>query len=252
MRRPPSQAFRVNLTRAARQVDTNPDDGKVEQLHAQMLGELEAIIHRTGSKEQEKAKDAPSAKIKGVEDPNGLPKNPKLGKTNPKLPQNPKTSSTQDATNSGGTPCSFYSTAGGCKKGADCTFVHNWTSIPAAERPQRCRNCGAKGHRAVECKAGLKREEKAKYKSPPSSQGTGGPKGPSPNPSTAAVPPPKKYPSNRLNPCLQMRHIAASFTRGAKPGRRNCTSCSHKFGTASHCPLPEPHKPCHPRNSSDS
>eukprot|EP00439_Symbiodinium_sp_Y106_P064578 s3902_g10.t1 len=40
-------------------------------------------------------------------------------------------------------------------------------AIPAAERSQRCKSCGAKGHRSSECKAGLKAEEKAKYKSPP-------------------------------------------------------------------------------------
>ena len=44
----PETAFRMNLIRATLQVDTNPDDSKVQKLHAQMLGELEAICHRRG------------------------------------------------------------------------------------------------------------------------------------------------------------------------------------------------------------
>ena len=92
----PDVAFRVNLTRAALQVDMNPDDAKVEQLHAHMLGEFEAIIHRSGSKDSEKPKEpAPpsGAKIRGVED---SPKNPKVNKANPKTPMNPKTAGASD------------------------------------------------------------------------------------------------------------------------------------------------------------
>ena len=82
----------------------------------------------------------------------------------------------------------------GCKKGNDCTFVHNWAAIPQAERAQRCRTRGAKGHRSAECKAGLRGEEKAKYKSPPANAKTvgsakGGTLGATAN---NAVPPPPK------------------------------------------------------------
>ena len=48
LQRNPETAFRMNLTTATLQVDTNPDDSKVQKLHAQMLGELEAICHRGG------------------------------------------------------------------------------------------------------------------------------------------------------------------------------------------------------------
>ena len=180
----PDVAFRINLTRAALQIDSNPNDEKVTKLHAQMLGELEAIVHRSGSKDVEKQpKDAPSTgnpKVRGLED---NPKNPKGSKTTspPKTPTNPKQGGSTESPNHGGTPCSFYTTPSRCKKGSDCTYVHNWSSIPYAERPQRCRNCGGKGHKAVDCKAGVKGEEKAKYKSPPTN-----PKGPN-NPKTTTA-----------------------------------------------------------------
>ena len=167
----PDVAFRINLTRAALQVDTNPDDTKVVQLHAQMLGELEAISHRSGSRDTDKAKDHQNAaKVKGVEQAESAspnPKAPKYSKPPAKAPSNPKSHAPSEATSAAGTPCTFFVGPNGCKKGADCAFVHNWNSFSAAEKAQRCRNCGSKGHRANECRAGAKGEEKAKYKSPP-------------------------------------------------------------------------------------
>ena len=217
----PDVAFRINLTRAALQVDSSPDDGKVEQLHAQMLGELEAVVHRAGSKDQDKNKDQGQTlgpKIKGIEDPSSSPKTPKQGKANPKVPTNPKSGSAQEGTTSAGSPCLFYSTPGGCKKGADCTFVHNWNAIPAAERAQRCRACGGKGHRAAECKAGLKGEEKAKYKAPPANpKHTGNPKGAQPGAvaTAAVVPPPKEMSQQQIKSMLA---DAAQILQQASPG----------------------------------
>ena len=67
--------------------------------------------------------------------------------------------------------CTFFLSPSGCKKGGDCTFQHDWNAIPTAERSQRCKGCGAKGHRQSECKAGSRVEEKAKAKSYPKSPG---------------------------------------------------------------------------------
>ena len=166
----PDVAFRTNLTRAALQIDSNPDDLKVVQLHAQLLGELETISHRSGPKEQDRSKEQAAAKVKGVEAAEGSPsqaKNPKPGKTPAKAAPNPKGASTAEGAPASGVPCTFFSGQNGCKKGSDCTFVHNWNGFSASEKSQRCRNCGSKTHRANECKAGSKGEEKAKHKSPP-------------------------------------------------------------------------------------
>ena len=190
----PDIAFRINLTRAALQIDTTPDDLKVTQLHAQMLGELENVVHRTGSKDVEKApKDvnpAGSAKVRGVED---NPRNTKGGKGAAKGGVSPKQGNGAEGTSASGTPCSFFLGPGGCKKGADCTFTHNWQSIPAAERSQRCRNCGGKGHRAAECRAGVKTEDKAKSKaSPANPKNPAHPKTAASDPNSAAMPPSSK------------------------------------------------------------
>ena len=101
-------------------------------------------------------------------DNNASPKTPKNPKTNPKIPGTPKTSAGSDGAGHGGIPCSFYTSNTGCKKGSDCTFVHNWSAFSQSERASRCKTCGAKGPKSSECRAGVKGEEKAKYKSPPS------------------------------------------------------------------------------------
>ena len=179
----PEVAFRVNLTRTAIQIDSSPDSDKVIQLHAQMWAELEALNHRTTPKEGDKAKDAAQgsgastgtgagAKVKGVDaaKPPSTPKNPKPGKGAPKTPNPPKSTNNEPGSQ-GGIPCSFYTGHNGCKKGSDCTFVHNWSGFSQAERASRCKTCGSKTHRSNECKAGVKGEEKAKYKSSAATSG---------------------------------------------------------------------------------
>ena len=136
--------------RASLQIDSTPTDGKVDQLHAQMLAEIEALNHRTPAKDGDKAKESSQgsgAKVKGVEavDNNASPKTPKNPKTNPKIPGTPKTSAGSDGAGHGGIPCSFYTSNTGCKKGSDCTFVHNWSAFSQSERASRCKTCGARG-----------------------------------------------------------------------------------------------------------
>ena len=237
-------AFRVNLTRAALQVDTNPDDLKVEQLHAHLLGELEAIIHRSNLKDQDKAKETsqtPAAKVKGVEDPQASPKNPKFGKGSPKTPGTPKAGASGEGQGSGGVPCTFFTGPGGCKKGADCTFVHNWLAIPASERSQRCRTCGGKGHRSADCKAGVKVEEKAKNKaSPGNPKVSPNPKGTPTTAQAATVsppPPPKELSQQQIKSMLA---DAAQILQQASPNPpqssvRGYASRADQFSSTSRC-----------------
>ena len=186
----PDIGFKINLTKAALQVDSTPDDHKVEQLHAQLLSELEMVSHRA-AKDADKPRDPlpqGNPKIKGVDAQDALPpKGPKGGpKANPKTP-NPKDSQSGGTVGTGKPQCTFYLSANGCKKGADCTFTHDWNQIPQAERHQRCKTCGGKGHRMHECKSGLKGDDKAKARPQTRNQH---PKAPSDVP--APPPPPSR------------------------------------------------------------
>ncbi|CAE7236757.1 RE1 [Symbiodinium sp. CCMP2456] len=46
-------------------------------------------------------------------------------------------------------PCKFFQSESGCKRGASCTYTHEFAS--RADRKQRCWSCGATGHRQQEC-----------------------------------------------------------------------------------------------------
>ena len=172
-------AFRINLARAELQVDLVPDSDKVMKLHAQMLSELESMAHR-GERDRDKPpKDTPSLpqsppKVKGVEAQGGAdaqqgPKTPRVPKSSPKGPPAPKAGD-QGAASPSKIPCTFYSGPNGCKKGSECAFEHNWAAFSAAEKASRCKTCGSKSHKAGDCKAGSKNEERAKAR-PPRPQG---------------------------------------------------------------------------------
>ena len=158
----PEISFRISLVRAELQVDLTPTDDKVEKLHGQLLSEFEAVHNR---KDRDIDRDkgvapTPPAKVKGVEATEALPtipKAPKPPKSNAKTqPAHPKGGTPGEGAGQGKPPCSFYASPTGCKKGLECSFEHDWSSIPQSERSQRCKSCGARGHRAAECKAGTK------------------------------------------------------------------------------------------------
>ena len=102
-------------------------------------------------------------------------------------PPGPKNSQSSDGSNTSRPQCTFYLSQNGCKKGADCTYEHNWSAIPVADRPQRCKTCGGRGHRASECKAGAKSDDKQRAKSQP--------KGPPNAKSSHSVPEPPPPPT---------------------------------------------------------
>ena len=170
----------------------------LHKLHAQILSELEAMHHR-GPRERdsdkERAKDgATQAKVKGVESQGEAvpppPKAPKPPKFPSKAQPNPKPPSPGD-TPAARPPCTFYASQSGCKKGADCTFEHNWNAFSGPEKSQRCKVCGSKNHKSPECKAGLKDD-----KDKPATKGL--PKNPAPSkPPAEKAPPPTKDVNNQ-------------------------------------------------------
>ena len=235
----PEVSFRVSLSRASLQIDMNPDSDKVQKLHAQILSELEAMHHRGSSskdrdQERDKAKDnGAQAKVKGVEaqgqPPSAPPKGPKAPKSPSKAPPAPKTSSTGDSSMSR-TPCTFYTSQNGCKKGADCTFGHDWNSFSATEKAQRCKVCGSKGHKSPECRSGLK-DDKDKGSSRSHPKGSN---------SSRQVPEPPAPPMKDSNSqtIKSMLADAARILHGAMPETTDGASAAP--GTATAVPMSAP------------
>ncbi|CAE7807929.1 unnamed protein product [Symbiodinium sp. CCMP2592] len=167
----PEASFRINLAEAELQVDVVPDSDKVAKLHAQMLSELESMAYRGDKDRERQPKDQapapqPPPEVKGVEAatiPDPLPggRPPKPPKGGPKGSP-PEKGSDQPGAGTSKVPCTFYAGVNGCKKGSECTFQHNWSSFSPAEKAARCKTCGSKSHKAVDCKAGSRPEDKAK------------------------------------------------------------------------------------------
>ena len=59
-------------------------------------------------------------------------------------------------------PCHFFTKDGGCKRGASCSFVHEWGSV---NKRGRCWNCGSASHLSPDCtapKASAEKDPKVK------------------------------------------------------------------------------------------
>ncbi|CAE7838747.1 RE1 [Symbiodinium sp. CCMP2592] len=238
----PEVQFRVNLTRASLQIDTCPDSNKVEQLHAQLLAELEALSHRMPKEVQtapscttgwdslrdrianqgnagllvsEKHVACARELIHIGQEQDGLydrvvvlvvqrlPQRPVHGGLLlPRLLALEEVRLQTVAQSLVGRPDDLDVAAvvqhilhvghqarlrqHHARLRQVAVACLNAKRFLQADRAQRCKNCGAKGHRSNESRAGMKTEEKAKFKSPP------------PNPKNTANP--KASDANLPNP----------------------------------------------------
>ncbi|CAE7227139.1 GIP [Symbiodinium sp. CCMP2592] len=134
----PDVAFRVQLIKATLQVDVTPTTASVQQLYECLLTELEGEVKF--------GKAAARARSVKEEDRSerDLPKPPK---SPPKLPPPPKGSQAEGKSER----CRAFHGGNGCKRGAQCPYLHEWTAIPKAERSKLCMLCGATGHRKDQC-----------------------------------------------------------------------------------------------------
>ena len=137
-------AFRLNMTRYTLEVDTKPSEKGVMDLHQALLSELEQVAFRGRAKPT----NVPSLKT--------------------------MTATTTGATSSGsggvdhgggnknkaaGTPCKFFLTDNGCKKGSKCQFSHE---ADRRQKQGRCWMCGSKAHQQKDCPT----KEKSESRSP--------------------------------------------------------------------------------------
>ena len=123
----PDVAFRVQLIKAQLQVDVTPTVQRVNQLYECLLTELEGEVKY----------NKPSAKARSVkEEPK--PPGPAPPKSPPKLPPAPKSSSDGKQER-----CRAFHGGTGCKRGAQCPYLHEWAAIPKGERSRMCMLCGA-------------------------------------------------------------------------------------------------------------
>eukprot|EP00435_Cladocopium_sp_Y103_P044759 s704_g12.t1 len=122
-------AFRLNSTRAQLMVDINPTLSSVTNYADAVMAEAEGLLH-AGAQVQA------AVKVKALEGASVevQPKGDGKGKGPEKTGKGPL--------------CKFFGTTDGCKKGAECTYVHNWDGI---DRRGRCWNCSSTKHSRKDC-----------------------------------------------------------------------------------------------------
>ena len=137
--------FRVSLARSTLKVDAAPTKHTVDQFATHLLAELEQVAHLDGSQKRgslkETGKGAAEMRIKRFEKDGGETKG--SGKKG-------------EGKERSGQPCRFFNTEGGCKKGRECSWVHQ-----VEGDTRRCWNCGGVDHYANQCtrpKEGKERE----------------------------------------------------------------------------------------------
>ena len=131
----PQTGFRLSSARATLQVDTCPSIPGVVSFADTLLAEAESMFHG-GS----------TVPVDGVEvkSLDKAPEEKPPGKdVKPQLKSEKKDDSQQPVKT-----CRYFVSEGGCKKGKNCTFPHEWGSV---NKYGRCWACGSSQHRREDC-----------------------------------------------------------------------------------------------------
>ena len=141
--------FRVNLVRASLQLDTQPTNDRVEEFFEHVLAELESVSRATEATKEGKDR---GGQVRQVE-AKATPGSQADGAGPPKSSARPTAPSAGSGGEVGKKLCRWYHDGKGCRKGGECTFQHDWNSIPKPERADRCMRCGGSGHKKDTCTA---------------------------------------------------------------------------------------------------
>ena len=128
-------AFRLSTARVMLQIDVNPTITGVTNYADVLLAESESALHSVAQ--------PATAKVRALDGNSGT--NDFIGtgggtSNDPKKAPNP----------SPGKPaaCRYFVSEGGCKKGGDCQFKHDWSSV---DKTGRCWTCGSTQHSKRDC-----------------------------------------------------------------------------------------------------
>ena len=118
--------FRIQLAKSSLQIDTTPTEASVMTYAHHLLAEVEQVAHQDKRKRDDRASPA-EPKVKRFEEAKGDGK-----------------SGGKDRA-SGGHPCRFFLSDGGCKKGKACSWPH------VMDDQKRCWTCGSTQHFSPAC-----------------------------------------------------------------------------------------------------
>ena len=128
--------FRINMMRYTLEVDVKPTQATVKDLHNALLSEFEQVAFRG----RVRPTPTPAATIKA------LSTAATTGSTTSTTAGDQGTESSSPKSRS--TPCKFFLTDQGCRKGASCKFSHE---VDKKQKQGRCWTCGSKQHVSKQC-----------------------------------------------------------------------------------------------------
>ncbi|CAE7383237.1 unnamed protein product, partial [Symbiodinium necroappetens] len=126
--------FRVNMMRYNLEVDVKPTQRAVEDLHQALLSEFEQVAFRGRAK----ATATPSAKAMMATPASPAPSAQASGDASGEA-VSPKGKNT---------PCKFFLSDQGCRRGAACKYSHE---VDRKQKQGRCWTCGSKQHVSKAC-----------------------------------------------------------------------------------------------------
>ena len=128
----PQAAFRLNSMRTQLMVDVNPTLPSVVNYADSVMAEAESLFHGGVPANA-------TVKVKALEggaQAEASQKGEGKGKSQEKSGKGDRF------------PCKVFGTEDGCKKGADCSYIHDWNGI---EKKGRCWNCSSTKHSRRDC-----------------------------------------------------------------------------------------------------
>ena len=164
--------FRTQLVKSRLGMDVSPTWESALQLHQHLKAAAENMVHALPTTTTTTTTTTKPAVGDGQRDPRLRPLQPNQPQGSTNLAKasstTPPTTSTASAA-TGGTgekKCKWFTEPQGCRKGANCKFVHSFEGI---SKKSRCYTCGAEGHQSSSCptKTGPKPKAKPKAKSVP-------------------------------------------------------------------------------------
>ncbi|OLP75490.1 Copia protein [Symbiodinium microadriaticum] len=140
-------AFRVNILRYQLEVDTKPTQAAIMNLHSTLLSEFEQVAFKGRGKAGTNV-----ATMKGLSMPTTT--------STPSTTPNHGAGGDAEGAKGKGSPCKFFLTDNGCRRGSSCKFSHE---VDKRQRQGRCWTCGSKQHVSKQCPT----KDKNPPKSPP-------------------------------------------------------------------------------------
>ena len=144
--RDPGLSFRLSLARHTLQLQSRPTQETVLQFYDHALAEIQQLA--PWKSKTQGGQEAARLKVLGATAGTGEP-------TTPSSTSSPKGASKGNEK----TPCKFFASDAGCKKGTSCKFAHTFMS--REDKKSRCWTCGARSHRQSDCPVKAKARDPA-------------------------------------------------------------------------------------------